>query len=258
MTRRWSIDAHDLPPRPPANCKRVIDDKEGGHIQPVYPFADNLSSTPVLLRTLRTSQQVETFSSRRVIYRDMAEWHYPLKDGSLQIFPANQCKRRWSLDQQSQYDAIQPYKANHEQYVSWEIASIDEDYDRNHARSQRLSCSNASLIEGHDGQRHLGRGHRYKLKDGRTIVFPDLPWDYDVEGSPIPKKRLNFDDKDEERNFVGVPRTESIFSEDYFSPNNEAPTASSHSFTKRSRKVKRKLICILALMFCRPIPLPVL
>ena len=210
MTRRWSIGAQDLPPKPPANCKRIIGREEGDHILTIPLLASNISSISLLLKISRTRQQIKAFLGRRVIYKEMGDCRYPLQDGSSQIFPAHECIGRWSLGELNLYDAIHPYKATDEQHASRGLISIHGSLLGDQASLHRHSHSNEDFSEGHDQRRYLGDDQQYKLKDGRTIVFPGLPLDYDIEASPIPNRRFSFDNKDEVTNYVAVHRPNSI------------------------------------------------
>ena len=51
------------------------------------------------------------------------------------------------------------------------------------------------------------------MKDGKTVVFPSIPWDSDTETSPIPFRRFSYDDRDNVVNYVGSARSMSISSD---------------------------------------------
>ena len=77
---------------------------------PVIPDPQNLSSMSLLERTLKRPEQLQGFLDRRVVYKDMGEWRYQMRDGSCQIFPAYDRKRRWSLSDRDSYSDLLPWR----------------------------------------------------------------------------------------------------------------------------------------------------
>lgn len=78
---------------------------------PVVPDPQDLSSMSLLELTLKGPEQMQEFLDRRVVYKDMGEWHYQLRDGSLQVFPAYDRKRRWSFSDRDSYSDPLPWRS---------------------------------------------------------------------------------------------------------------------------------------------------
>ena len=95
---------------PPKNCQHVDGRRPGDHIEPYFSNPRSVSSLSLIRHTLKTPEQFEKFYKRREIYLDLGEWHYPLRDGSLQVFQDYKSKRRWSYDERDEEDGIVPYK----------------------------------------------------------------------------------------------------------------------------------------------------
>lgn len=212
MKRRWSLDAPDTRSRPPAKRTDTIDLEEGDHIEPVLPFPTNLSSTSLLQRTLRYPAQVKAFLERRVVYMDMGEWRYPLKDGQLQVFSADDCGRRWSFDENSLYDGVLPYRINGDR-PNLRI-SLRESWAarRDYTNSQEELNNQEDSRENLRSRLDLLSCGSYVLKDGKTVIFPNIQWDPDTETSPIPFKRFSYDDRDNVVNNVRSASSMSISS----------------------------------------------
>lgn len=78
---------------------------------PVVPDPQDLSSMSLLELTLKRPEQMQKFLDRRVVYKDMGEWHYQLRDGSLQIFPAYDRKRRRSFSDRDSFSDPLPWRS---------------------------------------------------------------------------------------------------------------------------------------------------
>ena len=180
-----------------------------------------MSSTSLLLETLQTPKQMKDFLNRQEIYKDMAEWHYPLRDGTLQIFPANDCRRRWSLDEQSQYDGIQPHKNGIQPHKA------DDEQHR-------------SVVMTPESRSYETRDQLYKLNDGWTIVFP-AAW--------TSNRRYSYDDNGEVDNDVYTCSEVSVSAEpsETSSTNGQHPQSPS-KICKISRVLTSIIILPLALL----------
>ena len=212
LKRRWSLDAPDTRSRPSAKRTDTIDLEEGDHIEPVLPFPTNLSSTSLLQRTLRHPTQVKAFLERWVLYMNMGEWRYPLKDGRTQVFSADDCGRRWSSDEKSLYNGVLPYRIDRDRPKLRIPLREKWAARRDHTNSQLELYDQENSGENLRGRLDLLRQGRYVLKDGRTVIFPSPPWDPATQISPITYRRFSYDDRDNVVNDVRSASSMSISS----------------------------------------------
>ena len=168
----------------------------------------------------------------------MGEWRYPLRDGTLQVFPDNRCDKRWSFDAQNNYDGLLPSKSglSHEKWAAkseiYSRINIEENYPG------RIELASLKSV----------KDPVYNLKDGRKIMFK-TSFPYRINESSTQPRRFSFGDRDDVRpptyitrdrnplpgSFVHQTKTESVASE-------SSSTSGSESFFNsggRKRKFNR-------------------
>lgn len=233
-----------MPSKPPENCKRVVCPEKGDRLEPAFPYRENLSTKSLLRRTLKRPDQVEAFLNRRVIYQDMGEWPYPLKDGSLQIFPANACQRRWSLDEQDFYHGLLSAKSDLYQ-ANCEIGSQIE--------PRKSGGNNYSYWLDSTTNDRPNSDREYYLKDGSKVIFDRSSLHNKTDNSPGQLRRFSFDDRDTISPYIYRTRSRSPTSGStttMSSGHSSQRGKHKHSCTRSCLKAVLRLIAYFTLSIC--------